>query len=78
MKVKLVFKDKTVINPPNPTKRKLAGFIRGGVERNVIFEGSGTVDYGKGYITEFDFTSRSDLEHKLYPCLEEELINEFK
>lgn len=78
MKVKLTFNDKSSINPSNPTKRVLSNFIRGAVERNVIFEGSGYVEYKPGYRNEFDFSSRKDLENKLWPCLEKELVDEYK
>jgi len=77
MKVKLDFNDGTSICPPKPSKRNVANFIRGAVERNVVFEGSGMVTYGKGYYNEFVFNSRKDLEDKLWPCMEEDLVGEF-
>ena len=78
LKVKITFNDKTSISPSQPTRSKIANFIRGAVERKVIFEGTACVDYGKGYKNEFDFTSKKELEDKLWPCLEKELVNEFR
>ncbi len=78
LKVKITFNDKTTISPSQPTKRKIANFIRGAVERKLIFVGSGYVDYGKGYRNEFEFSSKQELEDKLWPCLEKDLVDEFK
>lgn len=77
LKVNIAFKDKTSISPPQPTKRKISNFIRGAVERNVVFEGSCRVTYSVDYYNEFVFSSRKDLEDKLWPCMEEDLVGEF-
>ena len=60
------------------TKRKLTS-------RNSRFrakvgnsKGTCTVIYGKGYENEFDYDGWDDFEYKLLPCLEEELVDEFK
>lgn len=78
MKVKLSFKDKTSINPSSPSRRKVAVFLRERTAKNGVFEGHGYVEYKPGYRNEFDFSSKQELEDKLWPCLEKELIDEFK
>ena len=78
MRVKLDFNDGTTLYPSKPTKRKIAFLLRGKEGRNEAFEGKGLVTYGKGYKNEFEFTDRKDLEHKLWPCLEPELVKEFE
>ena len=40
--------------------------------------GSCIVNYGKGYTNEFDFDNDEDFMTKYKPCIERELVNEFK
>lgn len=77
MRVKLIFKDKTSIYPPRPSRRKIAAALRERTANSSIFEGSGWVEYKPGYRNDFEFSSKEELEAKLWPCLEKELIEEF-
>jgi len=77
VRVILNLKDGTYKYPTNPTKRKMAGLITMLERENAIFEGKCTVEYTKEYKNEFEFNSKADLENKLWPCLEPNLVKEF-
>ncbi len=69
--------DGTYKYPTNPTKRKMAGLITMLQNQNAIFVGKCIVEYSKEYKNEFEFSNVTELENKLWPCLEPALIREF-
>ena len=77
MRVVLRFNDGMVQYTTSPSKRKMSGFISRLSEKQGVFEGSCRVTYKPGYYNEIEFNSIDDLKHKLWPCLERELANEF-
>lgn len=77
MKISINFSDGTSYNPSEPTKRKVAHFVRSRKENMGVFKGSCTVTYMRGYYNSFDFSSVDDLEYKLMPCIETDLVKEF-
>lgn len=78
MQVKINFKDGKVKYTRNVTQRKFSATYRALERENATFEGSVIVDYGNGYKNEFDFNNKEELMDKMSPCLEKELIDEFR
>lgn len=78
MRVKIDFNDGTTLYPSQPSRRKIAVLFRERTAKHGVFEGEASVFYGKGYKNEFSFSDKADLEAKLWPCLEDELVKEFE
>lgn len=77
MRVKIDFNDGTTMYPSQPSRRKIAVLLRERTAKNGVFEGRVLVVYSKDYRNEFEFDSKQDLEAKLWPCIEPELVKDF-
>lgn len=77
MKLFINFSDNSKIILPDPTKSKVANFLRGRKDRHEVFVGNARVHYKGEYENKFDFSSKDDLENKLWPCIERSMANEF-
>lgn len=75
MKLKLILNDGTSKVSTNPTKRQISTFLTWAKEP---FIGTAIVQYKKDYVNEFDFDSIEDFKHKVFPCLEKDLVDSFK
>lgn len=74
MNITITLNDGTYKYLTEPSKRKIAGLI----SRLRGKSGTCRVTYDmRGFYNEFDFNSE-DLKHKLEPCIEDDLINQYK
>jgi len=78
MKVVLNLNGKRYIYSSLISKRKMTASIRGLQAQNAIFGGTCTVKYTSEYSNSFDFSNVEELKDKLWPCLEPEMIEDFK
>lgn len=60
------------------TKRKIMAQATVLSDKVDKFEGTFIIKYTKDLYNEFDFTDLKDFERKVIPCIEKELLNDFK
>lgn len=75
MKLKITLGDGTTRTMSEPTKRKISNFLQWTSEP---FNGFAVVQYKKDFENSFDFSSMEDFKHKVYPCIEKDLVESFR
>lgn len=60
------------------SKRKVVNVATIKNAENGKFEGTFIIKYTKDLYNEFDFKDLKEFENKLLPCIEKELLNDFK
>lgn len=74
MKININFTNGTYKYLENPSSQKITGLI-------TVLKGKQgicRVEYSKDYYNEFEFYGSKDFRSKLIPCIESQLIKEFK
>ena len=77
-RLNLTLDDGTVRHTTILTKRKMSGLQTELQGKGHIIKGRCRVEYSKEFFNEFDFTSGSDFRSKVEPCIEKELLDEFR
>lgn len=77
-RLKITLDDGTVRYTENLTKRKVSGILTNLRNNMAIITGTARVIYSPAYYNEFDFDSEDDFKDKILPCIEKELVDDFK
>ena len=74
MNVKITFNDGTYTYSENPSQRKMSALS----SRLRDKVGICRVEYTPNFYNEFEFNGGKDFDTKIRPCIEEELLEEFR
>lgn len=77
-KLKIKLSDGTTRYTKNVTQRKISGILTNLKAKSATIRGEARVEYAPDYYNEFDFNGEADFKRKVLPCIEKELVNEFK
>ena len=75
--IRIHFEDRDDVSINSLGKRRISQFLSLRKKEDGYHAGTARVTYKPGYYNELEFDGIDDLKHKLWPCLERELVNEF-